>query len=92
MSRQLTVKCPDTCERRCVRNGKSPRASSYAYSVYEFIMYIPYEYPLEANIHTEVRLYMCIHPWVAPVKIAPRSSPKGGHHQHLRPDLSPYVL
>ena len=26
-----------------------------------------------------------------PVKIAPRR-PKGGHHQHLRPDRSPYVL
>ena len=28
---------------------------------------------------------------IAPVKIAPRR-PKGGHHQHLRPDRSPYVL
>ena len=27
----------------------------------------------------------------ATVKIAPRR-PKGGHHQHLRPDRSPYVL
>ena len=27
----------------------------------------------------------------APVKIAPRR-PKGGHHQHLCPDRSPYVL
>ncbi len=26
-----------------------------------------------------------------PVKIASRR-PKGGHHQHLRPDRSPYVL
>ena len=26
-----------------------------------------------------------------PVKIAPRR-PTGGHHQHLRPDRSPYVL
>ena len=54
--------------------------------------------PLEANIHTIFTPNVGFIDFRAygprafgPVKIAPRR-PTGGHHQHLRPDRSPYVL
>ena len=51
--------------------------------------------PFEAKLHTECRIFIDFRAHgpraYGPVKIASRR-PKGGHHQHLRPDRSPYVL